>query len=120
MIQVMPFSTSAAGPDDGAPISELTSDFASCAFPQTEGRTCDGCQKMLQSMETKRVYLWLLHVRRGEVQKKTGRKLEKTELIAIRFGNFPFEGFFAGKSSPLETERFYREIQAVRELFCWD
>lgn len=68
----------------------------------------------LQSMETKKVYLWLLLVRRDEVERKPGRKLEKNEWIAIRVGNFSVEEVFAGKSPSLEIESFYREIPAFR------
>lgn len=67
-----------------------------------------------------KVYLWLLHIRRNAVERKPGRKLEKNECIAMRVGNFSVEEVFAGKYPSLEIESFSREIQAFRELFCWD
>lgn len=71
----------------------------------------------LQSMETKKVYLWLLHVRRDEVERKPGGKLEKNEWIAIRVGNFSVEEVFSGRYPFLEIEGFHREIQAFQKLF---
>lgn len=77
--------------------------------------------RLLQSMETKKVYLWLLHVRRDEVERKPGGKLEKNEWIAIRVGNFSVEEVFSGRYPFLEIEGFHREIcKPSKNFFWWD
>lgn len=75
-----------------------------------------GARWTLQSMETKQVYLWLLHIIEDDVE----RKLEENEWIVIRVGNFSVEEVSAGKHPALETENFCGEVQTFREVFWWD
>lgn len=73
--------------------------------------------RLLQGTKVKKVYLWLLLVRRDEAE----RKLKKNkEGIAISAGNFSVEMVLCRKITISWNWKFLQELQAFRDPFCWE
>lgn len=73
--------------------------------------------RLLQGTKVKKVYLWLLHVRRDEAE----RKLKKNkEGIAISARNFSGKMVLCRKITISWNWKFLQELQAFRDQFCWE